>query len=238
MSYFGGKAQDGVYQAIINNIPLHDTYIEPFLGGGAIMKFKRPATVNLAIDRNIVVLNEFKSNCGNSVTFYCSDAIEWLPKSMQLFDVDTFIYLDPPYLHSTRSSKTRYRYELTEDDHIKLLEIIKYSRAKVAISTYPNELYKKMLSDWRVVPYSSVTRSGEQRIEHLYMNYKEPFILHDFRYLGKNANNRQDIKRRINRTQKNLSKWNHNERLYLLSKVIPKLTMDEKEFLQHRLNDL
>lgn len=36
MSYFGGKAQDGVYQTIINQIPPHQIYIEPFLGGGAI----------------------------------------------------------------------------------------------------------------------------------------------------------------------------------------------------------
>ena len=42
MTYFGGKAQDGVYQAIINQIPAHDRYIELFLGGGAIMLKKKP----------------------------------------------------------------------------------------------------------------------------------------------------------------------------------------------------
>lgn len=34
MTYKGGKAGAGVYQQIINQIPPHDVYIEPFLGGG------------------------------------------------------------------------------------------------------------------------------------------------------------------------------------------------------------
>jgi len=33
MGYAGGKGRDGVYQAIINQMPPHGVYIEPFLGG-------------------------------------------------------------------------------------------------------------------------------------------------------------------------------------------------------------
>lgn len=43
MTYPGGKAAAGVYQRIINLMPPHSLYIEPFLGGGAIMKLKKPA---------------------------------------------------------------------------------------------------------------------------------------------------------------------------------------------------
>jgi hypothetical protein len=43
MVYAGGKNGAGVYQTIINLMPPHDVYIEPFLGGGAIMRQKRPA---------------------------------------------------------------------------------------------------------------------------------------------------------------------------------------------------
>lgn len=35
-TYFGGKAGSGTYQTIINQIPPHRVYIEPFVGGGAI----------------------------------------------------------------------------------------------------------------------------------------------------------------------------------------------------------
>jgi hypothetical protein len=35
------------------------------------------------------------------------------------------IYSDPPYLHHTRSSKQRYRFDYEEQDHIQLLELLK-----------------------------------------------------------------------------------------------------------------
>jgi DNA adenine methylase len=50
MSYPGGKNGSGVYQTLINLMPPHDVYIEPFLGGAAIMRLKRPARLNIGID--------------------------------------------------------------------------------------------------------------------------------------------------------------------------------------------
>jgi len=35
------------------------------------------------------------------------------------------LYCDPPYLLHTRTSKRRYRYEYTEADHVRLLELLK-----------------------------------------------------------------------------------------------------------------
>jgi site-specific DNA-adenine methylase len=46
MPYIGGKSQAGVYQRIINLIPPHRVYVEPFLGGGAILRLKSPAEVS------------------------------------------------------------------------------------------------------------------------------------------------------------------------------------------------
>jgi site-specific DNA-adenine methylase len=39
MKYPGGKNSDGTYQFIINHIPPHETYIEGFLGSGAIIRY-------------------------------------------------------------------------------------------------------------------------------------------------------------------------------------------------------
>ena len=50
MSYFGGKSGAGVFQTLINLMPPHEVYIEPFLGGGAVMRLKRPAPLNLGIE--------------------------------------------------------------------------------------------------------------------------------------------------------------------------------------------
>ena len=56
MPYFGGKSLSGIYQKLINMIPPHKTYIEPFLGGGAVLKFKRPALVSIGIDAVCCIL--------------------------------------------------------------------------------------------------------------------------------------------------------------------------------------
>ncbi|MCY4239930.1 MAG: hypothetical protein OXC93_16555 [Rhodospirillaceae bacterium] len=49
-AWFGSKATSSLSQAIIAAMPPHDVYIEPFLGGGAIMKRKPPAIRNIGID--------------------------------------------------------------------------------------------------------------------------------------------------------------------------------------------
>lgn len=50
MSYPGGKNGAGVYQRLINLMPPHSVYLEPFLGGATILRLKRPAAVNIGID--------------------------------------------------------------------------------------------------------------------------------------------------------------------------------------------
>ena len=54
MSYNGGKGNS--YHKIINRIPPHRVYIEPFLGGGAVMRKKRPAKINIGLDLDLSVL--------------------------------------------------------------------------------------------------------------------------------------------------------------------------------------
>jgi len=50
MSYPGGKGGAGIWQTIVNQMPPHDTYIEAFLGSGAVLRHKRTANVNIAIE--------------------------------------------------------------------------------------------------------------------------------------------------------------------------------------------
>jgi hypothetical protein len=50
MVYPGGKGAAGVHQHIINRIPPHKLFLEPFLGAGNIMYRKRPAQRDIGVD--------------------------------------------------------------------------------------------------------------------------------------------------------------------------------------------
>jgi hypothetical protein len=233
MTYFGGKAQDGVYQTIINQIPMHDRYIEPFLGGGAIMLKKRLAKINIGAEINPGTVKAFLNPSPGKVNVFNICGIKYLRSLVKkyTYTVPTFIYCDPPYPLSTRG-KTRYKFDFTEKQHIELLFIIKKLPFNVAISTYPNVLYSEMLHDWRLLEHRSTDRSGTVRIENLYMNYPEPVFLHDDSYIGENSNNRQDIKRRIQRTKKRLLDWDAKERIKLLRQILKELPENEKNFFR------
>lgn len=86
----------------------------------------------------------------------------------------TIIYLDPPYVLSTRSSKKRYKFECSDDFHVKLLEAAKnVKHAYVAISGYDNELYKEILKDWFVTksPTNKSNTGKREVVECLWTNY-------------------------------------------------------------------
>ncbi len=207
--YFGGKNGSGVYQTIINNFPVHKKYAEICLGSGAVMRHKKPAAVNIGIEIDHAVINRFNASITSAVPgceVFCDSAISWL-KTSTFPDKDTLIYADPPYPKlSRRSAKDVYSYEMTDEDHELLLNLLLSTRALVAISTYKNPLYEKMLKDWRLVKFSAQTRQGIAT-EYLYMNYPPPLALHDYSFLGKNNTERQRIHRKIKR---------HVERLYKL----------------------
>jgi DNA adenine methylase len=60
-TYPGGKSGSGVYQRIINLMPPHEVYIEAFLGGGAILKRKRLARLNIGIDLDCDVIDAWRA---------------------------------------------------------------------------------------------------------------------------------------------------------------------------------
>lgn len=82
------------------------------------------------------------------------------------------LYLDPPYVLSTRKSKKRYKHETDDKFHFKLLEIIQDSRAFIALSGYSNDLYNGALSDWYVNEKTTKSNTSSTiRTEVLYTNY-------------------------------------------------------------------
>lgn len=63
---------------------------------------------------------------------------------------ETLFYCDPPYPHGSRGDKNAYKYEMSDLMHIKLAEVLKSIKAKVAISGYRCELMDELYKDWNV----------------------------------------------------------------------------------------
>ena len=79
------------------------------------------------------------------VVILCDDAM----KVIRQEDGDkTLFYLDPPYVHHTRSTINVYQHEMEEEHHEELLETVLACEGKVMLSGYPNELYDKRLKNW------------------------------------------------------------------------------------------
>lgn len=97
---------------------------------------------------------------------------------------DVVLYCDPPYLPEVRTShaqgarQRKYRQEMSRDDHVELLHLLRRTKAKVMLSGYDSELYSSCLPDWRRFERRMQTPSGTQkngqanyRIECVWMNY-------------------------------------------------------------------
>jgi len=82
-----------------------------------------------------------------------------------------FIYLDPPYLLDTRAGK-QYKYEMSEEEHIDLLECIIDMKAKIMISGYDNDLYNKYLKDWNTDYINCQKEYGGLAKEKVWFNYE------------------------------------------------------------------
>lgn len=221
MSYPGGKAGAGVYQSIINQMPPHELYVEPFLGGGAVMRRKRPARSSIGIDTDAAAITAFPRESVPGLRLDCFDGILWLCEANRRWAPGTLVYCDPPYLLEARASRKRiYRDELDRTDHERLLRVVKALPVMVMISGYASELYHRELRDWRLVTFSSMTRGGTIATEHLWCNFPAPAALHDYRYLGADYRERERIKRKTERWAANYAEIPVLERRAVLSRLL------------------
>lgn len=95
----------------------------------------------------------------------CRPALEVIKKYNKS---NVLLYIDPPYLLSTRNRK-QYNYEMTEQEHIELLEVLKKHEGSVILSGYDNELYNEMLEDWSKDSIQSNAQGGLHRIETIWI---------------------------------------------------------------------
>lgn len=85
---------------------------------------------------------------------------------------DVLMYLDPPYVRSTRKSGKLYRYEMDDEQQKQLLELITESRAKIVISGYDSDLYNTALQGWYKDGIYSQTTSAAMAQEVIWQNFE------------------------------------------------------------------
>lgn len=119
------------------------------------------------------------------ITFFNEDFIQIInnplfsshPLNDLLNDPTACYYVDSPYLTETRTKKL-YDYEMTDDDHRRLLSGLTNRKARVIISGYLSELYEEYLGDWNRKVFDKAANMGakegkknSRRVEVLWSNF-------------------------------------------------------------------
>jgi DNA adenine methylase len=92
---------------------------------------------------------------------------------------DTLHYVDPPYPKSTRNNgatesrvEHNYRHEMSDEDHIRLAELLHNLKGMVMISSYPGPLYEKLYADWKAIEWigNQFCHGSQKRTETVWIN--------------------------------------------------------------------
>tara|TARA_R110000824_G_scaffold261358_1_gene449959 strand:+ start:5455 stop:6282 length:828 start_codon:yes stop_codon:yes gene_type:complete len=91
---------------------------------------------------------------------------------------NTLFYLDPPYLHETRSTTGDYEHEMSRNDHLHLLAAMRTMKGRFILSGYPSELYDGVakIRGWHHVDIeidnkASSAKTKEIKTERLWTNF-------------------------------------------------------------------
>ena len=91
--------------------------------------------------------------------------------------VDTLLFVDPPYVHSTRSAITGrsakthgYRHEMDDAAHRALAGVLHSLEAMVVLSGYPSPLYEELYPDWERYERRAMADSAKVRTEVVWLN--------------------------------------------------------------------
>lgn len=125
---------------------------------------------HISLPDNIMeVAERLKHSTGNKIVqIENKDAFELIQRHNT---AGTLIYVDPPYVRETRSGRI-YKHEFTNDDHIRLLELLIAHKGKIVLSGYACALYDNMLSGWDRYEISARTEAANVKTEIVWCNYQ------------------------------------------------------------------
>lgn len=82
----------------------------------------------------------------------------------------SFFYLDPPYVKGTRSSSTNYEVEMSNKEHIKLVQRLLQINGSFLLSGYNHDIYEPLTSKFGKIEIKA-PNSKIERTEVLWKNY-------------------------------------------------------------------
>ncbi|MEM8970937.1 MAG: DNA adenine methylase [Pseudomonadota bacterium] len=85
----------------------------------------------------------------------------------------TLHYVDPPYVTDTRSKGKVYRFEMTDDQHLELLECLVGLEGKVIVSGYASDMYDDALGGWRRSEMTTRGDCASEKTEVMWMNFED-----------------------------------------------------------------
>jgi DNA adenine methylase len=118
-----------------------------------------------------------------SVSLECRPAMDVIAQYGAF--ADNLLYVDPPYLGTTRRAG-RYTHEMGSSvDHALLASALHDCASRVMLSGYESELYDDLYSDWHQVRITAQSGNSvdSARVEVLWMNYAPDTFL-DFPLAG------------------------------------------------------
>jgi len=88
-------------------------------------------------------------------------------------DKKALFYLDPPYFHGTRKHWLKaYRFEWTEEDHIRMADRLQTIKGMAIISGYPSELYEELYTrrGWQIETIKARDNNNRKKIEAIWIS--------------------------------------------------------------------
>lgn len=154
------------------------TIIKSFMGfGGDSCSAGKPTgfrSISLSANRGTTPAKEWSTYADcikpfhdrlKGVTVENRDAFE----IMDLHDsVEALFFVDPPYVLDTRGVKHGYSFEMTDQDHARLIARLKEMKAMVVLCGYSHPLYESL--GWASVKRETHADGGRDRIEVLWIN--------------------------------------------------------------------
>lgn len=243
--FVGSKGGAGIAQWLISLMPAHRVYLEGCLGRGVIYNTKLPALENILIELDGATLTRFEQRLFESgttshywPTCINGDCVAIVP-TLNL-PADALCYFDPPYPGDVRIDAGRAYYAsdkrpggtLTLEWHEAFLTMLQALPCMVMVSGYECELYSKLLDGWRTSYKWTVNRAGAKVKEFVWLNFQEPALLHDPRFVGGNYTDRQRVKRKMERWKKNFLALPPDERWAMYETLSSVVDVSQPEFME------